>query len=144
MLLHNERQLIQGVFQRLSRKRIVLNQIQLLHQILLAQNGQRLTRCRRRQHGDVAASCVADTADSVVRGDRLDSLSASGRAHDDGQVILVKDLERVSKDSGRAIAVKLYPTGAAADGHLRSSQCAVHLPRLQFHCQFIGNHRQFE
>ena len=118
VLLHHEGQLVQRIFHQLCWEGIVGNQVKLLDQILLTQDNDRLTSRRCRQHGDVAAACVADTADRVVGCDGLNRLGAIGRSDDDRQVILVKDLERVGEDRGRSVAVVGYPAGAAADRHL--------------------------
>jgi len=118
VLLHHEGEFVQRIFHQLRWEGIVGNQVKLLDQILLTQDHDRLTGCRRREHRHVAAACAADTADRVVGRDGLDRLGAIGRSDNDRQVILVKDLERVGEDRGRSVAVVRYPAGAAADRHL--------------------------
>lgn len=105
MLLNHEGQLVERIFHQLRGERVVGNQVEFLDQILLTQNGNRLTNRRSRQHSDVPAAGIADTADRVMRRDGLDRLGAVGRADDDGQIVLVKDLERVGEDRGGSVAV---------------------------------------
>lgn len=83
VLLHHEGELVQRIFHQLSWEGIVGNQVKLLDQILLTQDHDRLTGCRRREHRHVAAACAADTAHRVVGRDGLDRLGAIGRSDDD-------------------------------------------------------------
>jgi hypothetical protein len=105
VLLHHEGQAIQSVFHEIGREGVVRNKVKLLHQVLLTQDGDRLTRCRRSAHSNVAAAFIANTANSVISRDDLDCLSASGRANDYRQVVLIENLEAIGKDSCAAIAV---------------------------------------
>ena len=105
VLLHHEGQAVQRVFHEIGREGIVRNKVKFLHQILLTQDGDRLTACRRSAHSDVAAAVIAYAAHCVVSRDRLDCLGASGRANDYRQVVLIENLEAIGKDSRAAIAV---------------------------------------
>jgi len=134
VLLHHEDDLIQRVFHRLRRERIIGNEIQALQQVLFAQDGDRLTRRRSRKHRHVAATRATDATYSIVGRDGLRRLDASGRADDDGQVVLIENLEVIGEDSRAAIAVVGDLVGAAADCHLRPSRRAVFLPRMWLDC----------
>ena len=52
-----------------------------------------------------------------MRANAFDGFRAIRRTNDNGQVVLVKDLEGIGKDSKRAIAVILNLASAAADCH---------------------------